>query len=271
MPDLPPELEREIFELALKSNHNAASKLALSLVARRVQCWVDLAFYEMVTILHESHAAKFVDLIESNLKPPGFFVAVKILCLPYSVTAEQACAILSVCTEVQLLACWVDYNDALELPPLVGRLPLRRLSVEFRHFLKIPLVPSAWFSDLTHLDLVLWDYADDLPQMDLSALSRLPRVTHVAMQAFRTGPEHAAVVCASCPNLRVLVMITYQDHDDTDPTPDYLFDPRIVVQEGPSLITRDWEAPYFDWPDMWSQAEDVLEERRLGGRQAIAR
>lgn len=38
--DLPIELEREIFQLALRSNRDdAAVKLALSLVARRVQFW----------------------------------------------------------------------------------------------------------------------------------------------------------------------------------------------------------------------------------------
>ncbi|KAJ7498849.1 hypothetical protein FB451DRAFT_12690 [Mycena latifolia] len=261
MPELPPELEREIFELALRTNRqDAAFKLTLSLVARRVQFWVDLAFYEMVTISHETQATKFVKLIASKLKPPDFFTAVKILCLPYSVTGEQACAILSACTKVQMLACWVDCTDSPELPLLVSRLPLRRLSIEYQHFLEIPVVASTWLSNLTHVDLVLWDFG--LSDIDLSTLSRLPRVTHVALPLYRTASAHAAIVCSSCPNLRVLVIISDPNREeDTDPAQNYLFDPRIVVEAGPTNIIQDWEALYFGLPDLWSYAEDAIAQR----------
>ncbi|KAJ7665559.1 hypothetical protein B0H17DRAFT_1211010 [Mycena rosella] len=260
MPSLPHELEREIFELALLSDRkDAALKLALSLVARRVQFWVDLVFYKMVTISDAKHADKFANLVASNLKPPGFFARVNSLCLPYSVTAKQACTILSACTGVQFLACWVNSKYCPELPLLLGRLPLRRLSVEFRHFLKIlSVLASAWFSNLTHLNLVMW--ADGYPQkLDLSTLSRLPGVTHVALPS-EIDPAHAAVVCSSCPNLQVLVVI---HNPYTDLIHDYSFDIRIVVNDDPDDCTTDWEAHYFGSPDIWSHAEDVIQKRKL--------
>ncbi|KAJ7507885.1 hypothetical protein B0H11DRAFT_1705386, partial [Mycena galericulata] len=257
---LPPELEREIFEIAIGSHRNPAFKLSLSLVARRVQLWVDVAFYEMVTIHSPEHAAKFLNLIDSNLKPPVFFAAVKILCLPFGVTATQACDILSVCTEVQLLACWVDHRtrpDPHDLPNLLGRLPLRRLSIEFGHFSRIPTTQSTWLLGLTHVDLVIWK--DPLPETELFHLSRLPCLTHVALPVARTNSRHAVVVCASCPRLQVLVIIDDENYEP-DKAP-YLFDARIVVQVQPDF-TEDWEAPYFGSPDMWSRAEDIIAQRK---------
>ncbi|KAJ7700159.1 hypothetical protein B0H17DRAFT_1129125 [Mycena rosella] len=143
---------------------------------------VDLVFYKMVTISDAKHADKFANLVASNLKPLAFL---------HGVTAKQACTILSACTGVQFLACWVNSKYCPELPLLLGRLPLRRLSVEFRHFLKIlSVLASAWFSNLTHLNLVMW--ADGYPQkLDLSTLSRLPGVTHVALPS-EIDPAHAA-------------------------------------------------------------------------------
>ncbi|KAJ7665558.1 hypothetical protein B0H17DRAFT_1336549 [Mycena rosella] len=261
MPELPRELEREIFELALLCDRkDAALKLALSLVARRVQFWVDLVFYKMVTISNEKDAEKFAKLIASSLKPPGFFAAVKTLCIPYKVTAGQACAILSACTGVQFLACWIDSKNCPELPLLLCRLPLRRLSVEFQHLLKIPLVPSAWFSNLTHLELVIWENSG-VPELDFSTLGRLPSITHVALPSAQTGPTHAAVVCSSCPNLQVLVIIRDPFNDQVE---DYSFDIRIVMLDDDlEDCMTEWEAYHFGLPDMWSRAEEVVQKRKL--------
>ncbi|KAJ6599002.1 hypothetical protein DFH09DRAFT_1070855 [Mycena vulgaris] len=260
MPELPYELERAIFELALRSNRkDAAFRLTLSLVARRVQFWVDLIFYELVSISNEERADKFVDFIASNLKPPGFFTAVKTLCIVNSVTGAQACAILSACTEVQLLACWVDCTDYPELPILIGRLSLRRLSIELTHFSKIPLVPSTWLLSLTHLDLVVWE--PSLRASELSNVSRLPAVTHVSVTSSKVGPEHATIVCSLCPELQLLVVMDDSNGTD-DEDNDFLFDSRIVVEDEPQNIIEDWEAPYFGLPDIWSRAEAVLEQRK---------
>ncbi|KAJ7771383.1 hypothetical protein DFH07DRAFT_914109 [Mycena maculata] len=260
MPELPTELEREIFELAFRCNRDTAFKSTLSLVARRVHLWVDRVFYEMVSIDSKEHAAKFISLIDSNLKPPGFFTAVKTLCLPYDVKAAQAYIILSACTAVQQLACWVKYTDVPDIPLLLSQCPLRRLSIEFTHFSNIPATPSTWILSLTHVELVIW--VEDLPPAELSTLSRLPSLTHVALPFRHMGSAHAVVVLSSCPSLQVLTFIV-QNSEFTVPE-EYEFDPRIVLQDDPDPGdgTADWEAPYFGLSDIWSRAEDIVQQRK---------
>ncbi|KAJ7047305.1 hypothetical protein C8F04DRAFT_1246976 [Mycena alexandri] len=280
MPDLPPELEREIFELAARDNRlpakhneyrplakhncedrllakrNCEDRLALCLVARRVRHWVDLIFFKMVTVLDASEASRFLRLIQSNLKPPGFFAAVKILCLTYSRAASHACGILAACTQVEYLACWVDFGGHPDFPQLFSQLPLRRLSMEVTHFLRIPLTPSMWFSKLTHLELVAWH---DYDAANLSILAHLPRLTHVALNlGFEGKREHAAVVCSSCPLLRVLILIVINPLASRA----LAQDPRIVLQDRLKDIVGDWEAPYFGLPDMWDRADTIVEEQR---------
>ncbi|KAJ7179071.1 hypothetical protein C8R46DRAFT_623475 [Mycena filopes] len=258
MPELPFELEREIFELAFRSHRNAAFKVTLSLVARRVQCWIDLLYYELTTVRDESHADKLLALIESNLNPPNLFETVKTMCLPHGVPATSACRILAACTKVERLACWSNFHDSPELPVLLSQLPLRRLSIELRHFSQIPLTPATWVLGLTHLDIVAWD---DYDAHELLRLKKLPQLTHVAVNFELDGmtAEHALCICSSCPLLRILVLVV-PEYTDVDLG---LEDYRIVVHAGTEEIIADWEAPYFGLPDMWSNAEAIVEQRQL--------
>ncbi|KAJ7033405.1 hypothetical protein C8F04DRAFT_1104641 [Mycena alexandri] len=260
MPNLPRELEREIFELALRGDRrNTDLKLALCMVARRVQIWIDLIFYEMVMVRDDHHAGRFLSLVDSNIKPPAFFSAVKILCLPFYVSAPNAYRILTACTAVELLACWSNCVNHPEFSSLIGQLPLRRLSLELTHLSRVPATRGTWLSSLTHMYIIMWVDKDILGL--LATIKRLPHLTHVALDCgiVDFSAEHAAVVCSSCPSIRVLViLILLESCEIEEEANDY----RVVVQ---NILPRDpiadWEAPYFDLPDMWSRAEATIEER----------
>jgi hypothetical protein len=228
---------------------------------------IDLVFYELASIADDFHAEKFLGLIESNLKPPGFFTAVKTLCLPFTVTGENACGILSACTQVESLACWVDCNYDPELPLLITQLPLRRLYIEARHFSSIPLTPSTWLSSLTHISLIAWG---DYPASGLSKLAHFPLLTHVALNYTRMGLEHAAVVCSSCPRLHVLVLLKEPRALKLD-RQELAHDHRIVLQDGPRNLVVDWEASYFGCPDMWTHAEAAAELQKGSTKCCIER
>ncbi|KAJ7110363.1 hypothetical protein C8R43DRAFT_165615 [Mycena crocata] len=259
---LPPELEREIFEAAARSDlKNAPLKLNLSLVARRFHFWVDLVFYELVKITSESNADKFLNLI--TLKPPGFFAnAVKALCLVYRIKPEQAHAIISACTGVQQLACWVNQTNAPQ------HLPLRYLSIEFRHFLNI-LPTSAWLSSLTHLHLVFWAFQpgvenEQLARLNLSrALPALPRLTHLANHSRMANPTYAKAVCASCPALEIFIIVNNTMSENATVSDSYSFDDRIAVIDLHEVaeVADDWEDAYFGRASMWNRAEDIIRER----------
>ncbi|KAJ7179077.1 hypothetical protein C8R46DRAFT_623581 [Mycena filopes] len=259
MPDLPVELEREIFELAYNLDYR--DRLSLCLVAHRVQQWIDVLFYKMVTFREGPDSPKadnFLRLVNSNLKPPGFFAAVKILCLTYSNGASNACDILAACSQVERLACWVDFGGHRAFPRVLSRLPLRRLSIELRHFFRIPLA-SPCISELTHLELVAWQ---DYDAASLSALAHLPSLTHVALNSglgtVEEEVEHVAVVCSGCLHLQVLILIV----NSLSVIRTVACDPRIVLQERLDNLVGDWEAPHFGLPDMWDRADAIAKEQR---------
>ncbi|KAJ7664939.1 hypothetical protein B0H17DRAFT_1211087 [Mycena rosella] len=199
MPTLPAELKREVFEFAVWSDRdNAAQKLNLSLVAQRVRLWVDLVFYRFVIITSEN-AAKFLPLLDSP-RYQGFFPrAVRTLCLQYEVKPEQAFRILSECTGVQVLACWVEEcrNNSWDLSLHLSRLPLRRLFIDFSRFSNIPFAPSTWLSDLTHLDVYFWWGRPVFPETLGQSVSRLPRLTHVGLSS-SSAESHVEALCSSC-------------------------------------------------------------------------
>ncbi|KAJ7188966.1 hypothetical protein C8R46DRAFT_1206077 [Mycena filopes] len=277
MPDLPPELEREIFELAFRQDpKNVPLKLTLCSVAHRVQTWIDLIFYEFVPIEKDHDAQRFLGLIDSNLKPPAFFSAVKILCLTLFVSATNALRILNACPGVEMLACWVNFRTQPEFPEfitLVKRLPLRRLSLELAHLLRL-LLPTAgetsagWLSNLTHLFIVVWN---NNATEQISALRRLPHLTHLAAglgPPYGLGAQHVALVCSTCPSLRVFVGLTDPMEMPLDFDPENLNEyRRVVVQTQPdeSDLMPVWAAQSFV-PDLWSRAEVIIGNRAAAGR-----
>ncbi|KAJ7132994.1 hypothetical protein C8R46DRAFT_654185 [Mycena filopes] len=278
MPDLPFELEREIFELVFRLDpQNAVLKLTLCMVARRVQTWIDPIFYGLVTIETDRHAQLFLTLVDSNLKPPGFFSAVKILSLTFYVSAANACRILAACAGIEMLACWVDFITAPEFPEfitLVKRLPLCRLSLEFAHLSRI-LVPTAaghgssagWLSNLTHLHIVVWprDNSNVTVTERMSTLQFLPHLTHLALDfgesRWDLGAQYTALVCSVCPSLRVFV-VQMDPPFDLDPEKE---DRRLVMQDRRVDLLAAWAASYFGLPDMWSLAETAIENRAVAG------
>ncbi|KAJ7361141.1 hypothetical protein DFH08DRAFT_951753 [Mycena albidolilacea] len=238
MSNLPPELQREIIELAVRANHeDAGLRLTLRLVAYHVHFWVDSVFYELVMISDAAITKKFLKLVAS--KPLSYFATViKTLLISDLIPTSQGARIL-----------------LLDLSSGCSQLPLQRLSMNFRNvaYLLTARAPPAWAVTLTHL---LFFSCDDAQAADLKLLHRLPRLTHVALYGLNADPLHDKVLCDSCPNLRVLAL-----------RPDYRsapvikeLDTRIVIAPRIPDI-KDWEAAHFGLSDLWTDCESVLGRR----------
>ncbi|KAJ7045023.1 hypothetical protein C8F04DRAFT_1067448 [Mycena alexandri] len=263
VPMLPPELQREIFEIAVRfSPQDSTVKLNLSLVARHVQSWVEREFYKSVTISSSKGAAEFIQL--ANLKPPGFFtMAVHTLLIsnfPGGLMEAQIIALLSICAGVQCLAFW--HRNFPGRDPVINQLSLRRLFMplsDVQNNIEGTTTPHC-LSGVTHLNMAFFDPVD---VSDLEILGRLPCLTHVALHVCAVLPPHVLVVITSCPALRALVII----FESTDLIRDeiaqvYSFDPRIVLLNHPS-VTSSGEAgsACFGLDGVWVCADHIITHR----------
>ncbi|KAJ6582993.1 hypothetical protein DFH09DRAFT_1145100 [Mycena vulgaris] len=264
MPELPIELERDIFESTARAwRMDPRLRLNLMLVARRVHTWVEPIIQE-ITILSGNHApatVRFLNLIDS--KPAHFFRNVKALCLVYDIDRTKAARVLVVCTETRRLACWVDFDRAPRLPALIAVLPLRHLSIEFRHFVWLleHHSRSPWLEHLTHLDLIFWNL---LSPTSFPSLASLPSLTHVSVPLSRAmTPGAITTTLATCRILQVLVILSPYNDDPMFHAIGADQDRRVVIQHG-LVSAKDWLSSADGVADYWFRAEEVI-----AGRAAV--
>ncbi|KAJ7147946.1 hypothetical protein C8R46DRAFT_536850 [Mycena filopes] len=250
---LPIELQREIVESAIRTNHkDRVVKLNLSLVAHHFHFWVDRVFYESVEIKSSKQVDQFLSLVHS--KPTGFFATtVKALSLDDPESVEMD-GVLAACTGVQTFRC-LTYGRSVHSTRLSG-LALRRLCIDtgFAEILNSTVEP-AWFSTLTHLDLGFPELL--LDRQSASMLRRLPCLTNLALHHWMGRPL-ADAVYTDCPNLRVLVIFA----GDTERDSAEYGDAPHVVLVGVDL-QEDWDAGLFPGlSDFWFRAEIVVAARQ---------
>ncbi|KAJ7608816.1 hypothetical protein FB45DRAFT_945989, partial [Roridomyces roridus] len=260
---LPPELEREIFELAYRCN--PMDGLNLKLVAQRVRVWIDILVYETVKLTTNNGATKFLEA--ARQKDPVFFTAVKKLSLTYDVSPTQAVEIVSLCPAVEQLACWVRQNDSPQLPLLIRQLPLCCLSIERKHFANI-LAASAleylpWIN-LTHLELVIWNKDEDelrFTQQLVQELRKLPRLTHIAFPIC-AQPVRVDLITSGLPNLAVVILIVATETEVSD---EYSGG---VVQISEESLPVEWEVYHSEEGNIWARAERALAARQAAAKEA---
>ncbi|KAJ7689440.1 hypothetical protein B0H17DRAFT_1202331 [Mycena rosella] len=271
MSTLPPELELHIFESVAKASpYDAALRLTLMLVARRVQIWVEPLAYHCLVFSKTNSWTRLKRIAES--KPPEFLARhVKSICMPIStVSILEAAEILSACTGVERLACWIDHGvTALPQSIPVQSLALSRLSIELSHFLALPAALPSLHAQLTHLELIYWEaHAEHYPAT--VDLARFPRLTHLALRSdaarFHWPLEMVESLKRSCLHLRMLVLLDYV-LGASDSVVRGLND-RRVVRVITEVALHDWEPgakSFHEWEirmgeaDMWARGEDIIQ------------
>ncbi|KIY72684.1 hypothetical protein CYLTODRAFT_486147 [Cylindrobasidium torrendii FP15055 ss-10] len=198
--------------------------------------------------------------------PPAFIAqSVRKLCLTVSVKPSTAAQILSACPNVDGLALWVDFwtedtGPPFPLAPLISSLPLRSLSVPVQFFQDVandPMVQQNICSRLETLDLVFWEAdTDTQPPLPLHILPRLYRLGIVVHE--NLPQQYLLSLTSQCVALRVASVLA-DDHVDTIRTEDF----RIVFQPYPDVITLDWEALVRGNHSSWTDAEAIVDARRM--------
>ncbi|KAJ7656046.1 hypothetical protein DFH06DRAFT_1328878 [Mycena polygramma] len=192
-PLLPPEIEREVFELSAVCTRGVQDDPKLLLVARRVNIWIEPFLYRIISVVHLSpenwnkHQIPehiFLKMLES--KPASLWLA---LTRHLSVAirgGDPMEQILSMCRTSSNLALIVHpydlfggYQLANSLA-LITTMPLVRLSAHIGSLFHPDAADFSHpvFAHLTHLTL-LDTFADHM--MWATDLGQLPYLTHVSL------------------------------------------------------------------------------------------
>ncbi|KAJ7150620.1 hypothetical protein C8R46DRAFT_1229551 [Mycena filopes] len=251
---LPPELEREIFEMAATRDPTSIPQLIL--VAHRVLTWIEPLLYRVVCARNQ-HSIK---LIHSLLhKPPEFHNAVRHLSLPVGAFGREGIEVLALCPGIISFGAMNDIADGTVLA-LLAKMRVQRLALRIGDlFDDSPAeLTHAAFSALTHLDLFDND-GELLPQ-----IPTLPALTHLCLDPDIPRRDVLAVL-AQCPRLQVLLVAW-----DTEDWEDYArecfshtYDVRYVIGQY-RRYWREWEEGARGGPDHWSRAGEFVARKRKG-------
>ncbi|KAF8171067.1 hypothetical protein K438DRAFT_2017676 [Mycena galopus ATCC 62051] len=257
-PTLPPELEREIFELCALDLPVFIP--VLMLVAKRVSEWVEPLLYRTIILSHDNPIHGYppftddVVLSVSRRKPPAFFHnAVRHLMVlgPHTSAAE---AILTLCTAVENLCVSSVPDGCLSL--------LDRESPSLRRLYAVldPMPPPThhMFSRLRHLHL-------DHDSLDMDStcpvLAVLPKLTHLSFADVDDFVLASRRILDSCQFICVLIFF---DDDATEQKAQLTMDVRCVVMAIPDDFVEDWYQGARHGVDYWTVAETFISKRQTG-------
>ncbi|KAJ7444647.1 hypothetical protein B0H11DRAFT_2249922 [Mycena galericulata] len=234
-PFLPPELEREIFELSAHLHPESAPKLLL--VAHRVLTWIEPLIYRVISI--QGNCAPVLRMLRS--KPTQFFGDNVHCLLGDGVPAAELEEIF-----LSAVLSLRPQKLGMDLYSLFGDTDL----VDF----SLPL-----FTTITHLDL--FDIISELVE-PWSNLALLPALTHLALLAI-TPLDVKIQVLHNCPHVEVLVSM----HTRPESFEELAFaeDVRFVSM---SLSNKqyklDWNSGANGGMDFWVRADKFVAMKRRG-------
>jgi hypothetical protein len=205
-------------------------------------------------------------------KPASFFAKhVKHLCLDEYVPLADGMRILSACTSVEDLVCWMNTTFTPSDLPLKFPSQPKNLSINPALFIgnsgRLDF-GSSMFRFTSHLEVV---NISPTPLSDFSSLDLMPNLTHLALAFLDTYgsaevPRTVNHALSSCKSLKILVLVIpdrshrlylhqYDSIDGVDSQ-----DPRILLLPYDFSIW-DWKQGAQGKPDFWAVAEHQLLEK----------
>ncbi|KAJ7160589.1 hypothetical protein C8R43DRAFT_993381 [Mycena crocata] len=265
-PVLPPEIEREIFEIAALASLESIPLFVL--VAQRVRTWMQPLLYRAVATapakrrpgsLSEGIMCRAYLKVLNPTSSAVFHDHVRQLYFCGDMNdGEHIERMLSLCSGVVNLALF-NTPFAWTLPPVVADLPLQRLTADLETVFpgKVDFTHGL-FSQITHLDIFLTILSEEW----IAGLGELPRLTHLSLES---GEEHAVLfpgILASCSHLEVLLIRWSLDYPEEDFS-GFQDDPRAVLV-CVSEYLRDWILGATGGEDYWIRAERFICQRKSG-------
>ncbi|KAJ7166733.1 hypothetical protein C8R46DRAFT_1351021 [Mycena filopes] len=250
VPNLPPELERDIFELCALYYPQSIPK------SKSKSEWMRPLLYRTLIFDHESYPIKeqtkaalpvhSVDRIAplEETSHVSCFAAVRHLFLSSASDSAASTALLSACPNVENLSL---FGVNAEWIPLISRLPLRHL------YAPPPQIIGTFgpaFPHLTHIEIF-----ESRPSSSWDNLVALPRLSHLSFHD--SLPEVFLRLLRLCAHLRVLICMGMVDNADLAQ------DVRFVCTSCNHYV-QDWYMGARWGEDYWHRAELFIAKRRAG-------
>ncbi|KAJ7255664.1 hypothetical protein C8J57DRAFT_598725 [Mycena rebaudengoi] len=271
-PSFPPELEREMFEMAATEHPNMMPTLVL--VAHRVLQWIEPLLYRTLLLMQDSPRDKTALLLAIQRTPAKFTKYVQnLLVWPGEASPHDECAMLliSLCSGISRLAL---FDPKPTMLPALDNMRLDHLSVSLAILFGHSSNPGEinpdrpLFQALTHL--CLWD---DSRMIDGLPIAKLPALTHLCVNG-RQDSLFLLSTLRNCAQFRVLVHMywTRVALGRAQQTPDVVDDPRFV------LMTLDVDGYLADWragakggQDFWARADRFIAKKKRGEIKPVSR
>ncbi|KAF7354180.1 hypothetical protein MVEN_01105700 [Mycena venus] len=276
-PHFPPELEREIFQIAALAHQRTIPTLML--VAARVKHWVEPLLYRIIVLCYPTghaphYASKVLGLPIFSIqillrviatKSPEFLrKSVRHLFLDIPIEPSIQNTIWTVCSGVVNL-----YID----PPLAvvmgGLQHLRRLTLWVSEFVKCCSVASTrpLLANVTHLALIGGLISAEYTRKLLPCLSLMVGLTHISLGSISGyGSRMHTTLCAKANLQCILFSIPTDDWEDELQTahPALLDDSRFLCLRGERSCAENWLLGADTGEDYWTLADTFLRARREG-------
>ncbi|KAJ7087517.1 hypothetical protein C8R44DRAFT_820247 [Mycena epipterygia] len=263
VPAFPPELERQIFEIAALLRPVGIPKLML--VAWRVKEWVEPLLYHIIALEPPDRLPMLPAITTTSLstamesRPDFFRPAIRHL-MREGVYTPSLEYVLSICSGVVNL--WVN-DDLTQTISVMEPLRLKYLYAKTLPVLHTLTPFHPFFSQITHLELM-----DALDAWDLEAWSELyliPQLTHLSF-----NDDAFFLLCGelleTCKSLAVLVFLG--SLPDPSSVTEFSRDFRFVAMCC-KYYHLDWQMGAYAGVDYWSRAESFIAKRRSGKIDAL--
>ncbi|KAF9526876.1 hypothetical protein CPB83DRAFT_837029 [Crepidotus variabilis] len=243
---LPPELEREIFELCATQYSSSAKSLIL--VAKRVHLCHPLLL---------EYAKQGV--VTSRLRT--------------GTTCQFVTNILSLCTNVRAVDIWLmegDHRVLQGIVPIVGA-PISRLSINTSFLFetvesKIRVNPSV-LRHITHLDAIA--VSEEIWMEEWRNLGLLPKLSHLAFSLNDNMRKHIVESILADPvGFRTLKLLVSFGHPSNENSL-VMNDKRLITVSAPTEPIEDWIQGAITGHDMWDKAEKIQKRQELASSSLI--
>ncbi|KJA28682.1 hypothetical protein HYPSUDRAFT_82281 [Hypholoma sublateritium FD-334 SS-4] len=277
-PNLPPELERQIFETCAFDHPKFCPELVL--VSKAVYAWIDPILISTICIMEDIRSREqvkiksFIAKLTSGKNPVEYYARhVKSLALFsfFSYSEREVDVILAICTGVKNLAIKAHVRHLNFFDNPQAGTALRRLYIDYwqhRNFSGHSF--HACFRNITHLHLrdmdAVWPY--------YTGWETLTHLTHVAFESFSS--DKVVPVIQILPVVQYVALAAHyaepqSQHNGSDIVVDNstlslteAWEVRVVLL-GSSIPLSDWERGARGKSDFWDVVENEVERRLREG------